>query len=207
MVAQLVQNWAKLSAGYTTNTHQVDQYWQEIHAAYTQKSRHYHNLSHIASLLKQAETYKEHLEDFDRICFAIWYHDIIYKVHRKDNEQRSADLMAKRLESWNIATERIEHCHAMIVATQKHEPGDDADTNWLLDFDLSILGAAPAAYLAYTQQIRKEYRVFPNAIYKPGRRKVIQYFLNLKRIYKTALYQQLYEEQARSNLKNELDNL
>jgi predicted metal-dependent HD superfamily phosphohydrolase len=40
-----------------------------------------------------------------------------------------------------------------------------------LDADLSILGKDLDTYLAYTKMIRKEYSIYPDFLYKPGRKK------------------------------------
>ena len=116
----LQKQWKELAGAYCENSGLVDQCWKEITGAYKHKSRHYHNLSHIHSLLNQADTFKEHIKDFDTICFAIWYHDIIYKVWRKDNEQKSADLARERLTDIGLGANRFDRCHALILATKNH---------------------------------------------------------------------------------------
>jgi len=53
-------------------------------------------------------------------------------------------------------------------------------------------------------KIRKEYKVYPDIIYKPGRRKVVQHFLAMERIYKTDYFFVRLEQQAKENLTKEL---
>lgn len=196
--------WFKLASSYLDDSSLLDNYWKEIQSNYSGAKRHYHNLFHIGHLLKQAHTYKEHIEDFDILCFSIWYHDIIYKVSRKDNELKSADLALDRLKVFGLTTERLDRCHYQIVSTKLHQKDNDQDVNFLLDFDLSILAASKEEYLEYTRQIRKEYSIYPDLLYKPGRRKVLKHFLALDNIFKTPIYNKLHEERARENLKEEL---
>ena len=137
----------------------------------------------------------------------LFYHDIIYQVFRKDNEEQSAAFAKKVLADLGVAPERVERCVRHIQATKQHHWSDDPDCNYLLDMDLGILGSERERYELYTQQIRKEYRIFPDLLYKPGRKKVIDHFLGLDSIYKTEYFRALFEKQARNNLKWELSFL
>jgi predicted metal-dependent HD superfamily phosphohydrolase len=55
--------------------------------------------------------------------------------------------------------------------------------------------------------IRKEYNFYPDFMYKPGRQKVLQHFIQMPRIYKTDYFHDRYEEKARDNLHVELKEL
>lgn len=92
----------------------------------------------------------------------------------------------------------------MIRATKNHNPADE-ETNLFTDADLSILGAAPEAYEQYTRQVRREYGLYPGFLYTRGRKKVLNHFLNMPRIFKTSGFYTRYEEQARKNLRSELE--
>ncbi len=54
------------------------------------------------------------------------------------------------------------------------------DINYLLDADLSVLGKDRETYLVYTQMIRKEYSIYPDFLYKPGRKKFLNIFWSLR---------------------------
>ena len=73
------------------------------------------------------------------------------------------------------------------------------DEKWMIDFDLGILGQPWNRYFEYTKQIREEYKSVPNFMYKRGRRKVLQHFLNKSNIYATDSFYEQYERQAREN--------
>jgi predicted metal-dependent HD superfamily phosphohydrolase len=52
--------------------------------------------------------------------------------------------------------------------------------------------------------VRKEYAIYPDLLYRPGRIKVLKYFLEKPRIYHTPYFWEKYEEQARANMEAEL---
>ena len=137
----------------------------------------------------------------------MYYHDIVYDVLKKNNEERSALLAEKRLTVLQIPRKSIESCTRHILATKAHQTNEDPDTNFFTDADLSILGSDWDAYNTYRHQVRKEYSVYPDILYKPGRRKVLQHFLQMERIFKTDPFFDKYEGRAKFNLEKELIEL
>ena len=158
--------WQILASKYCKNT-LAEELWAEIKTNYTHKNRHYHNLLHIYNMLLQSEAYKTEIQDLDSFKFAIWYHDIIYKSSKKDNEEKSALFAEKRLKSFNFDEKRIEIIKKLIFSTKKHELllKNNLDNALLLDLDLSILGTDWKTYQKYIQNIRKEYKIYPDFIY------------------------------------------
>ncbi|OCK51748.1 hypothetical protein BA768_03290 [Chryseobacterium sp. CBo1] len=196
-----------LCLNFTDNKNLIVNFWNEIEKKYSAESRHYHNLRHLENMFEEAESVKAQIKNFNNVSFSIFYHDIIYDASSKSNEEKSAEFSKKRLEDLNIAKEDIQKVYAQILATKSHQKSDDQDTNFLLDADLSILGKDNKAYLEYTKQIRKEYSIYPNFLYKPGRKKVLEHFLELESIFKTDFFKAKYEVQARKNIEVELRNL
>jgi predicted metal-dependent HD superfamily phosphohydrolase len=111
------------------------------------------------------------------------------------------------LTSLSYSSQAVERVVGHILATKSHHKSEDNDTNLFTDADLSVLGAPWEAYQEYYRQIRKEYAIYPDLLYKPGRRKVLQHFLDLPAIFKTAAFHTRYEGQARENLFRELETL
>lgn len=181
--------------------------WQELQKLYTHKSRHYHTLTHLENLLRWMQEHQTGVQDWAAMVFSIFYHDAVYQVLKSDNEEKSAELAAKRLRQMQVPKERIELCVAHILATKSHAKSDNQDTNLLLDADLSILGADWNTYQQYTEQVRKEYSIYPDLIYKPGRKKVLQKFLERESIFKTPYFKAKFETQARKNIQQEIDEL
>lgn len=201
----LKTTWQQLLQQYTSDQQLIDDGFHTILHHYSAPERHYHNLSHLEVLLHLQQQYRQVITDNDNLQLAIFFHDLIYDVKRGDNEEQSAIEAIRFLEQLSCPSAKTA---AYIRATKTHiNPENDTDLDYFLDFDLSILGAPAAAYKAYTAQIRQEYSIYPDMLYKPGRKKVLQHFLDLPFIYKTEIFRQQYEEQARMNLKEELNGL
>ncbi|XZF15542.1 HD domain-containing protein [Chitinophagaceae bacterium MMS25-I14] len=192
---------------YTNDPDLIIRLTNELEQHYSEKARHYHNLYHLDNLLAALLPVKESIHDWDMVVFAIAWHDIIYNTLKQDNEEQSAELAVKRLQELEVTAERIAVCREHILATKGHLVSENADTNYFTDADLSILGAKSNTYHQYAQQIRQEYKFYPDLLYNPGRRKVLRHFLEMEHIFKTAYFSGKYEQQARINLQMELDSL
>lgn len=204
MLKQIFQN---LVSKYSTNTELNDKLWLEIEENYTHKKRHYHSLTHLESLLKQLSEIKSQIEDWDTILFSLYYHDIIYNVKSQKNEENSAELAKKRLTEIDYPKNKIQKCFNQIIATKHHQINANNDTNLFTDADLSILGAAWATYENYINAIRKEYSIYSDLLYKPGRRKVLVHFLEMQHIFKTDYFYSKFEAQTIKNIQQELNLL
>lgn len=207
--------WLELCRHYTSDLALVESLYAELHKKYTGKGRHYHSLHHIAALLQLSRQYDAYLQDKDLVNFSIFYHDIIYNVLRKDNEPRSAVRAVKRLVALNVPTGRREAVSLFIRATQTHAIPDiirdkahiTSDLSFFLDFDMAILAAPWDQYELYTRQVRKEYRVYPDILYKPGRKAFLEKALQTGQVFLTSLFREQYEAQARANMERELQSL
>ena len=179
--------------------------WNDLKEKYYGEDRYYHDLWHLETMFREYDEIKPKLQYADETAISIFYHDFIYNPIRSDNEKRSAKRMRKVLRKTSF--ENIDYCFEQIMATKTHQSSSDNDTNYLLDMDLVILGKAPEDYELYTQNVRKEYNMYPDILYKPGRRKVLKNFLSRDRIFKTEEFIVKYENQARENLEEELKAL
>ncbi|MBG9375925.1 hypothetical protein I5907_06745 [Panacibacter sp. DH6] len=144
-------------------------YWNEVESAYTGRQRHYHNLLHLQQMYTQLEACRDYIEDWPTILFALFYHDLIYKARRRDNEAQSALTAARRLKAINYPQAKIALCSQHILATKSHVHSKSTDTNYFTDADLSILGSDSATYNAYAHHVRNEYKFYPGFLYKPSR--------------------------------------
>lgn len=183
----------------------IENFWVEIEKKYAEKGRHYHNLTHLENMF--LELVKDRIENFSNISFSVFYHDVIYDASSKLNEEKSVEFAKLRLEKLGLNKRDIEEISKQILATKSHQKSENNDINYLLDTDLSILGKDIESYIKYTQQIRKEYSIYPDFLYKPGRRKVLQHFLELESIFKTEYFREKYEVQARKNIEFEIGQL
>ena len=177
-------------------------HWSDLEKVYSHKSRHYHNLNHLQEMIVCWEQEKPHLHFPDEVLYAIFYHDYIYKSTKKNNELKSAERAVVLLPSVTIVnSERIFN---LILSTKDHQCSSNEDEKWLIDFDLKILSKEWEDYILYAQQIRKEYRIYPDFMYNPGRKKALQHFLENKYIYQTDTFRNLYEAKARENVNREI---
>ena len=203
----LKKTFINLLLKYTDNASLIDELWAEIESNYSGKKRYYHNLSHLENLLAQLIKVKDQIKQWDTILFTLYYHDAVYKAIKSNNEEASAILADKRMKQISVPTEIINSCKAQILATKKHQENSDTDTNYFTDVDLSVLGQDWERYSQYYQQVRKEYSIYPDIMYNPGRKKVLQHFLDMNRIFKTEFFYSAFENQAKQNLKKELSLL
>lgn len=207
MKADVEQEWIKLATGYCTDENIVAECFKEIHDQYSAAGRYYHTLTHLAQLLELLNQYQKEISQKDILAFAIFYHDIIYSTVSKNNEQKSAVLAAKRLKILEVPASMIEAIYDFIKATETHEvimsPYAD-DLALFLDFDMSILGSDWDEYVIYTGNVRKEYSLYPNVLYKKGRKQFLEHTLAKPQIFHTQIFQTKLEARARSNMQREI---
>lgn len=181
--------------------------YTKLQNSYNEKHRHYHNNKHIEATLKHLENAKGLAEDYEAIEIAIWFHDAIYKIFSSSNESDSANWAAKFLKENNASDDLIKKIHKLIMATLHNATSIDNDEQLLVDIDLSILGSSPEVYSEFEKQVRKEYRLIPDFIYKRKRKEVLNSFLERKRIYSHNYFFNLLESNAKNNLKNAINHL
>ncbi|MDR6967490.1 putative metal-dependent HD superfamily phosphohydrolase [Flavobacterium arsenatis] len=202
---ELQERFASLlqAIGFSENDTAVR--WNELKKAYTKKERHYHNITHLVEMIACYETYKNQLQFPNELLYSIFYHDIIYKSTRKDNELKSAVLAVGLLPDNTSINKQV--IFDMILATKDHISKGVEDEKWLIDFDLRILAKDWEDYQVYYKQIRKEYSIYPDFLYNPGRKKALEDFLEKDFIYQTESFRELFEAKARENIKKEIKEL
>lgn len=203
----LEANFKSLIKQYDESPTIGEDLWVEVVKRYSESNRHYHNLDHITHLLQQLLSIKDQVKEWNAVLFAIYYHDIIYDVLKNDNEEKSATYASEHMAKLAAPRQQVELCRQNILATKSHYPNDNADTNLFTDADLSILGSDWKTYDNYCQLIRREYAIYPDFLYRPGRKKVLHRFLAMDKIFKTETFFNQFEEQARQNIAEELRRL
>jgi predicted metal-dependent HD superfamily phosphohydrolase len=170
--------------------------------AYAEPHRHYHTDEHIARTLAVLDGVRDRLRRPAEAELAVWLHDVIYDPRAKDNEERSADLAEELLVAGGAAG-AVLAVRALILATRHVEPPEEHDARYVVDADLSILGAGPAEFDRYEAQVRREYAFVPDAEWRERRPGVLRRFLDRERIYETPEFAAL-EATARTNLTRSL---
>jgi predicted metal-dependent HD superfamily phosphohydrolase len=198
----LKEKFTELLTNIGFSANKIEQHWLDLEMAYSNKSRHYHNLTHIKDMVECFELYFDNLQFPNEVLFSIFYHDYVYKSSKKDNELKSAEYAVKILPKETTLNSKL--VFDMIYATQLHQHNEIEDINWLIDFDLKILARDWQEYQIYFEQIRKEYNIYPDFLYKPGRAKALKHFLENEFIFQTKTFRDLFEEKARANIEKEV---
>src|SRR5262245_21590545 len=197
--------WVGLASRHMSDATAIESLFNSIVEHYSAKNRAYHNLSHIQALLSLSESLLDKTQNRDALYFAIWFHDVIYDTKRSDNEEKSAEFAVEALASLGVPEQTIAITREMILATKHHRADDLSwDMKAFLDLDTSILGAPEEIYKEYSLAIRKEYFCVPRFLYRKGRMKVLNDFLDRESIYQTDEIKAKYETQARHNIAEEI---
>lgn len=186
---------------------------------YEDPRRAYHNRTHLEDVLQKLDWAQTALHEsgelqdldpaarkrmFQTIELALWYHDAIYDAKAKNNEAKSRDLMKRDADRYHLPPAIVADAARLIELTAHHNRAEKLYECIMVDCDLAILGADKVAFKKYGDGIRREYAHVPDALYRPGRAKVLQNFLNQKPIFKTKAFADRYEQAARHNLAQAL---
>lgn len=176
-----------------------------LRAAWAEPQRHYHTLQHLGECLDWLDRTRDAAERPAEVALALWFHDAIYDVHAHDNEARSADWAREALGAAGVADDVAARVHALVMATQHNAVPVGRDAVLLVDIDLSILGAAPARFAEYEEQIRREYAHVPPELFAPRRREILERFLAREPLFQTAALREACEANATRNLRGAIE--
>lgn len=174
--------------------------YKEVIDKYKDNHRHYHTLQHLDECLGHLTELRDFAENAPAIELALWFHDAVYEPLRHDNEQLSADWARMCVLQAGLDVSLADRVFHLVMATKHDVTPEEGDTKILVDVDLAILGATPQRFSEYEQQIRKEYQVVPEAIFKTKRAELLQQLLARPTLFNTEVFISRYEAQARANL-------
>lgn len=174
---------------------------------YAENHRYYHTLEHIKFCLTLFESHRHLAKYPEEVELAIWFHDAVYNIFSSTNERDSARLASEFLLSAGLGSDVATRVSELIMATLHGTPLSNSDQALIVDVDLSVLGCSHQSYKEFEVAIRKEYRKIPFFLYKQGRKKILNSFLQKERIYSFPEFYQKYEFQARENMKNAINTL
>lgn len=166
---------------------------EPILQAYAAPGRGYHNLQHLEEVLQWVDEVPLEQSEKDRLSIALFYHDAVYDGKRGDNEQASADWCRRDLGERAEVELILDTRHAVEPASQLGR--------WLVDIDLSVLGAERARFDAYEKGVRQEYSWVPWFLFRRKRKQILIQFLERPRLYFTEFFRQRLEATARANLQ------
>lgn len=178
-------------------------WFETLTRAYAEPHRHYHNQRHIADCLAELDEARLLARQPEAVELALWFHDAVYDPKAADNEEQSAALAKRCLESAG-RRDLAETVAALVMATKLHNTDTDTDAALMMDLDLSILGQNETRFAEYEAGVRAEYSWVSQDIFSAKRAEILQRFLNRERIFSTEHFFARYERQARTNLEQSI---
>ena len=144
--------------GKVHSMEQVDIFTHVI-MRYCEPHRTYHNLEHIAQMLQWGANRMT-----QPLFWAIWYHDVVYKVGADNNEERSADLALADTAMLGMTTEVVMLVRNLILATKSPHRVPTIDYaaheleqfQFIIDLDLGGFSMPWDEYRRNTLNIREE---------------------------------------------------
>lgn len=205
---ELKQLWIKTCLDVGASGDGVNSMWDELVEKYSEPHRTYHTLEHVEAMLQTLREFEARLVSPSTVYTAAFFHDAIYDVMSTTNEKDSAEMAVVFLNQNSVPMSVSTTVESLILATAAHfDPTETTDSDWFLDADLAILGSEPERYAWYVSAIRDEYAIIPDDQFRAGRQRFLETTLKAKTLFRTCELRDRFEERARSNLKNELDNL
>jgi predicted metal-dependent HD superfamily phosphohydrolase len=202
----LKKAWQKYASAPSQKPLILNNIFSDLCTAYSESHRHYHTLAHVAAMLALLEQ-REYLSETN--FWATWFHDIIYNPLASDNEDRSAGVAEKQLNSLGYKIELIKKVVTLIQATKSHVSTvrlTEQDKAFL-DADMSILGTDTETYDKYSANVRKEFNCIPDDAYREGRVKFLSSTLAMPKIFSLESFSKNFESHARINICREISSL
>ena len=207
-LVHLQTSWEQTLTDWHIEQSQIQAAFQILVEAYHSPGRVYHTLEHVGEVLSWISILREQAHHLPTIQLAAWFHDSVYDPHMSNNEEQSAAFARDILTQLGLDQTTIQPVTQMILCTKSHLASEQSgDSQILLDADLAILGAPEERYQAYTEAIRQEYYRVPTTTYQAARLQILQQLLHFNRIYQTDTLFTLLEEQARTNMRREINAL
>ena len=122
----LEKEWNRQCEKWCRDKDFVTSQFTDLVSRYSAKSRHYHSLKHIRSMLTLAKSHRAAIQNWDSVYFAIWFHDAIQGLW-VDGESASAELCEAFLVRLNVPVNLVALTKDMILATKHHVAQHNSD--------------------------------------------------------------------------------
>ncbi|MGK7866136.1 HD domain-containing protein [Falsiroseomonas sp. E2-1-a20] len=183
----------------------------DLRRRYAEPHRIHHGWARIGGMLEVAEDVAGAIANRSAFILAVLFHNAVFEPKTPDSAQRSAQLMREMMRATPATT--LARAEVLILAVARQELPETRDASLrgdamlLLDSDLSILGAPPAAFDAYEAANRREQAHLRPDSYRAGRFAELQMLLWRERIFRTDRFFLACERQARRNIERALAQL
>ena len=205
-VQDLVAAWHALLARHSVSA-RIDDFGRALLASWSDPRRRYHDVEHLRDVLDHVDQLADYADDADAVRLAAWYHDSVFEAS-PDDEELSARRAETELGALGLAAGFIAEVARLIRMTAAHNPDPgDRDAEVLSDADLASLAVSRERYRRNSAEIRIEFAHIPEAVFRSGRAAIIAALLAAPTLYRTPGARQRWEQQARENLRAELDTL
>lgn len=159
----------------------------------------YHNPKHILSIFDFADLHQIALTKNEKLI--IWFHDVIYRPDRTDNEQRSAEFAVALLAPF-VGYEDLKYIFEGISFTGRHLQPGPTPFNLILDLDIHNM-TNRNVFLMQSDLVVKEYadyfEIDLNEV-KIKRKEFLSSLLNKGCIYRTEYFKNRFETIAVNNI-------
>lgn len=181
----------------------------DLDRRYAERHRRHHTVLHVNTVVRDVLDLAGGTElDADErrvLMLAACAHDVVYDVKPGDDEQASADWARTHLEAAGLDATIVDRVEALVLSTGDHVISpDDLAMAVLHDADMAILGAPPEVYERYARNIREEFELVPDEVWRFGRTHVLQSLMSSDPMFVTAAGRERWEDQARANMTREL---
>jgi predicted metal-dependent HD superfamily phosphohydrolase len=174
---------------------------------YSEPHRHYHTAAHVDTCLGHLDSVRNLVPEPDEAELALWFHDAVYRIGSRTNEEESASWARKFCLEAGLPSARADRICGLVMSTGHDAAPEDETARWVVDIDLAILGALSDVYEEYRRALRREYALVPDSRYAQERRKVLEGFLARPAIYLTGHFHRMLENRARNNMRREYGRL
>lgn len=140
----------------------------EVRSRYSEPHRHFHTTEHLNDVLGQIFDIYNCSLDLVPMIIAGVFHDIVYDPQRKDNEEKSVEVLESYVSDSEKNTDIIKQAKKIILATKTHDKIHDLISDFN-KFDCSILDKGLPELLKWEKEIRNEYSFAPWDVYKERR--------------------------------------
>ena len=174
--------------------------YRRVMRSWSSWGRRYHTLGHLEACLGEFDQVRDLAIDQSEVELALWFHDVVYRTWRSDNEARSAALATEIMSLGGAESGAIHRIVTSIMATRHQGREPNGDAALVVDIDLSILGQPEDVYQEFESNIRREYWWVSKRRFVSGRCTILESFHKRSSIYRYPEFQRRYEEAARANL-------
>ena len=186
----------------------------ELLARWSEPQRKYHSTRHLVEMFWAFEDLTDagELGEDDAALgrIAAWLHDAVYDPAAVvgGNESASAELAERLLPRVRLDAAAVTTVVELVRMTADHTVRRDSALHRAFhDADLWILASPQERFDEYCGQVREEYAVVPDELFRAARAHILRELVGGEAIYLTEYGRRHWEDSARRNVDRELARL